>query len=132
MSSSRESKLLDRMAALGIRSEDIAEEFTRSSGPGGQNVNKTSSAVVLVHRPTGVQVRCEQERSQAQNRHRARELLLNKVEHQRQEQAAAVQAAKAKLRRQNRTRSRSAQARILEDKARRSAKKRERRVSLGD
>lgn len=127
MADSRESKLLERMTALKIREEDIDEIFTRSSGPGGQNVNKTSSAVVLVHRPTGLQVRCEQERSQAQNRVLARGLLLDKIEHQRRAAADAHRAAQEKLRRQTRKRSRAAKNRILRDKARQSAKKQLRR-----
>ena len=124
MASSREQKLLERMAALRVREEDIDEVFTRSSGPGGQNVNKTSSAVIVIHRPTGLQVRCEKERSQAQNRALARELLLDKIEERRRSIAQARRAIEEKIRRQNRKRSRAAQNRILQDKARRSVRKR--------
>ena len=132
MASSRESKLSERMAALRIRAEDVEEVFTRSSGPGGQNVNKTSSAVVLVHRPSGVQVRCEQERSQSQNRMVARELLLDKIEQRQRAILLAERAQREKLRRQKRKRSRPAQERVLQDKARRSARKRLRKVSAAD
>ena len=124
MATTREDKLLERMAALGIRDEDMVESFTRSSGPGGQNVNKTSSAVVLVHRPTGLQVRCEQERSQAQNRLLAREWLLGKIEGRIRALREKEQAQREKLRRQTRKRSRGAKERILRDKARHSSKKR--------
>jgi protein subunit release factor B len=132
MATTREDKLLERMAALGIRGEDIVESFTRSSGPGGQNVNKTSSAVVLVHRPTGLQVRCEQERSQAQNRLLAREWLLAKIEGRIRALREKEQAQREKLRRQTRKRSRGAKERILRDKARHSTKKRLRQGARDD
>ena len=128
MISSREAALAQRMTALQIQDGDFEETFTRSSGPGGQNVNKTSSAVVLRHRPTGLQIRCEQERSQAQNRLRARELLLDKIESHRRSIERARQAQVEKLRRQKRKRSRAAKERILHDKARQASKKRLRRV----
>jgi peptide chain release factor len=132
MTSSRETRVAERMAALSVREEEIEEAFTRSSGPGGQNVNKTSSAVVVVHRPSGLQVRCEQERSQAMNRLRARELLLDKIEASRRAAVAARRSAEAKARRQNRKRSRGAKERVLKDKARNSAKKQMRRFSGPD
>ena len=119
--------LEDRMARAGLREEDLHETFARSSGPGGQKVNKTSSAVILVHRPTGLQVRCEQERSQSQNRSRAREMLLDKIEEKRRSTAAAARAEIEKLRRQKRKRPRGVQERILKAKARRSDQKRARR-----
>lgn len=127
MTSSREGRISERMRALRVREDDIEESFTRSSGPGGQNVNKTSSAVVVTHRPSGLQVRCEQERAQAMNRLRARELLLDKIEATRRAAVEAERAAVAKVRRQNRKRSRGARERMLHDKARHSAKKQLRR-----
>jgi len=127
--SANHDQFAERMAALRIREEDIEETFTRSGGPGGQNINKVSSAVVLVHRPTGLQVRCEQERSQAQNRLLARELLLDKIENQLRARQQAQRAEAEKLRRQKRKRSRGARERILHDKAKQSVKKRFRRVS---
>jgi protein subunit release factor B len=57
-----------RLRNLGVSESDIEERFIRGSGPGGQKINKTSSTVWLVHRPTGVEVRCQAERSQAANR----------------------------------------------------------------
>src|SRR3989304_196550 len=71
------------MARLGIREEDLEETFVRSSGPGGQHVNKTATAVALTHRPSGVTVRCQKTRSQAMNRFYARRILLDKIERQR-------------------------------------------------
>jgi protein subunit release factor B len=115
------------MARAGLREEDLDEMFARSGGPGGQKVNKTSSAVILVHRPTGLQVRCEQERSQSQNRLVARELLLAKIEQKRLATAAAARAEIEKLRRQKRKRPRAVKERILQAKARRSEQKRHRR-----
>jgi protein subunit release factor B len=123
VSSAKEKQLLDRMQALGIREQDIDEQFVRSSGAGGQNVNKVSSCVVLHHRPTGIKVKCQRERSQALNRFLARRLLLDKVE-------AAVRGAAsdearriAKIRRQKRKRSRRAKLRLLADKRHQGEKK---------
>lgn len=73
-------ELQKRMEALGVREEDIEESFVRSSGKGGQHVNKTSTCVQLVHRPTGIEVKCMKERSQSMNRFFARRELLDKIE----------------------------------------------------
>jgi len=128
-----DSKLAERMARAGVREEDLLETFARSGGPGGQNVNKTSSAVILVHRPSGIQVRCEQERSQAQNRTLARELLLQKIDAKRRATAEAARAQIEKIRRQKRKRPKAVQERVLESKARRADRKRSRRrVELPD
>lgn len=112
-----------RMAALGVREEDLEESFVRSGGHGGQNVNKTSTCVLLVHRPSGTQVKCQATRHQGRNRELAREWLLDKLAAQRAAQRSAVRAAAEKLRRQKRPRSRGAQERILANKARQSSKK---------
>jgi protein subunit release factor B len=122
-----QNKIQERMAQLGLREEDIEETFVRSGGPGGQNVNKTSTAVLLIHRPTGLQVRCEQERSQSQNRTLARKLLLDKIEEKRRATIEAARAEIEKIRRQNRKRPRGVQERVLQNKSRRAEKKRFRR-----
>ncbi len=123
VSSSKEKQLLERMQALGVRENDIDEQFIRSSGAGGQNVNKVSSCVVLHHRPTGLRVRCQKERSQALNRYLARRLLLDKVESMRRGAAAEQEQKIARIRRQKRKRSRRAKLRLLADKRRQGEKK---------
>lgn len=75
--------LEERFTALGIMEQDILEKFIRSQGHGGQKLNKTSSCVYLRHIPTGIEVKCQQERSQALNRFLARRLLADKIEQQR-------------------------------------------------
>jgi protein subunit release factor B len=132
LANSRQARLLERMAVLRVREEDFEEGFARSSGPGGQNVNKTSTAVVLAHRPTGLQVRCETERSQWQNRIAAREMLLDKIEARRRAQVLAKQDAFERSRRQRRKRPRGLQQRILEGKARRTEKKSFRRKFVAE
>jgi len=124
--------LLQRMAALGIREDDIEESFVRSGGHGGQNVNKTSTCVMLVHRPTGTQVKCQTTRHQAQNRALARKMLLDKIEQERNSRAEAERAEAEKLRRQKRCRSRSAKRRMLQDKAKRAARKQLRRAGFDE
>ncbi|MCB1128510.1 MAG: peptide chain release factor-like protein, partial [Verrucomicrobiae bacterium] len=111
----KQSTLARRMAGLGLREEDLRESFVRSSGHGGQNVNKVATCAVLVHLPTGLQVRCQATRHQAMNRFLARQLLCDKVEARRRARAAEIQARIAKVRRQRRKRSRATKERILAD-----------------
>ena len=119
----QDSQLALRLAALGVRESDLEETFVRSGGHGGQNVNKTSTCVMLLHRPTGLWVKCQESRQQGMNRVRARELLAARLETLARTRKAAALAAKEKLRRQKRGRSAGAKKRILADKAHQASKK---------
>jgi protein subunit release factor B len=116
ISQEKETALRERMEQLGVREEEFRETFIRSSGPGGQKVNKTSSCVQIVHLPTGLSVKCQQERSQALNRFLARRILLDRIERLRTGLVSAEKARAEKIRRQKRRRSRRAQEKILEAK----------------
>lgn len=116
-----------RLADLGLNAADIEESFARSGGPGGQHVNKVSTAVTLRHRPSGVSVTVQDSRSQAANRELARARLLALIEEKRAAARAARVAAREKRRRQNRPRPRGLKERILESKRRRSKLKEGRR-----
>ena len=123
----KETQLTQRMAALGVREADIEESFVRSGGHGGQNVNKTSTCVMLLHRPTGLQVKCQTTRQQGLNRFIARRLLLDKVEALKRGYVAAQRDEMEKIRRQKRRRSRRAKNRMLADKSHHADKKASRR-----
>lgn len=118
--------LAQRMRRLGIHEEDLEETFIRGTGAGGQKINKTSSTVVLVHRPTGLEVRCQRERSQAQNRLLARQELCNKLEGKLQAAHQERRDAVELKRRQNRKRPRGLKQRILESKRHRGVVKKQR------
>jgi len=119
-----------RMKRLGVREADLSETFARSSGPGGQNVNKVSTAVTLVHGPSGVAVTVQDSRSQSMNRRLARERLLDEIEKRRREKAQARRAEAALERRRNSPRPRGFKERMLDSKKRRgNTKKMRGRVS---
>lgn len=109
-----------------LNESELEEIFERSSGPGGQNVNKVSTKVVLRHLPTGISVTVQDTRSQAQNRELARQRLLKSLNDRQREAAAAAKHQREKVRRQKRKRPAKVKARILESKKRRGAVKRER------
>ncbi len=128
----KEAQLTQRMAELGVRETDMTESFVRSGGHGGQNVNKTSTCVVLLHRPTGLQVKCQATRQQGLNRFLARRLLLDKIEARLTGHVAAERARIEKIRRQKRRRSRRAKQRMLADKSHQAAKKQSRSRVIPD
>ena len=115
--------VLLRMGRLGISRDDLEESFIRGGGAGGQKVNKTSSTVRLRHVPTGIEVRCQAERSLSQNRSLAREEICNKVEARQAAARQSTRAAIAKKRRQQQKRSRAAKAALTREKRHRSLTK---------
>jgi protein subunit release factor B len=127
VSSAKGEALAARMAGLGIREDDLAEQFVHSGGKGGQNVNKVATCVVLAHGPSGIQIKCQRERTQALNRYFARCLLCEKLERRILGAASAEAARIEKVRRQKRRRSRRAKEKMLRNKHARSETKSRRR-----
>lgn len=119
----KEVALKTRMASLGIKESDLRELFILSGKKGGQKVNKTSACVYLKHIPTGIEVKCQQERSQTLNRFLARRILTNKIESLILGKESAETKRIEKIRRQKRRRSRRAREKMLQDKKLRSEKK---------
>jgi peptide chain release factor len=118
--------LADRMRKLEISETDLEESFARSSGPGGQNVNKVSTAVTLRHLPTNISVTVQDSRSQAVNRKLARERLLDAIESAREGRRMADIAKREKERRRKSPRPAALKTRILESKRRRAELKKQR------
>jgi peptide chain release factor len=123
VSPDKEQALAERMEKLGLREADIVEKFIRSGGHGGQNVNKVATCVYLKHLPSGVEVKCQQERSQALNRFLARRILADKIETAVLGKQSQEEQRIAKIRRQKRKRSKRAKDKMLADKRRVSEKK---------
>ncbi|MDP8264234.1 MAG: peptide chain release factor-like protein [Candidatus Aceula lacicola] len=122
----KEQQLKARMQKLGVDNKEIEESFVRSSGPGGQNVNKVSTCVLLVHRSTGLSVKCQKARSQGLNRFYARRLLLDKIEKMQNGFVEEKRKRIEKIKRQKRKRSKRAKEKMLALKKQKSEKKKNR------
>jgi len=130
ISPGKQEELQRKMDRLGIHEEDLEESFIRSSGPGGQKVNKASSCVLLRHLPSGIFVKCQVTRSQADNRFLARRLLVEKIEAEILGKKSEEQKAREKIRRQKRKRSKRAKEKMLRSKHHRSDNLAARRVLI--
>lgn len=128
----KEKELKAKMDALNIREDEIEESFVRSGGKGGQKVNKTSTCVYLKHIPTGIEVKCQEERSQSLNRYRARVILVKKVEQLIKGRESEEIQRIEKIRRQKRKRSKRAKEKMLAEKKIASEKKKLRSRILGE
>lgn len=126
VSPKKEESLRQKMENLGIFEKDIVEKFVRSSGKGGQKVNKTSTCVYLKHIPTNIEVKCQRERTQGLNRFLARRILADKIEAMILGKRSEEQQRIEKIRRQKRKRSQRAKLKMLEEKRKQSLKKKER------
>jgi protein subunit release factor B len=116
-------RVAERMKRLGISEEDLEERFIRGSGAGGQKINKTSSCVQILHRPSGITVRCQKERSQSLNRALARRILCERIENKLLGKESEAKREALKIRKQKQRRSRKAKEKMLKDKARQGEKK---------
>jgi protein subunit release factor B len=114
----KQEELEARMAALGLREADLEEKYVRSSGPGGQNVNKTASCVYLKHVRSGLEVKMQRERSQGLNRYYARKRLCELLEQERMgsKSPAALKAEKIRKQKQHRKRRSKAKRKVRVDK----------------
>jgi protein subunit release factor B len=116
----KEQQLRDLMERLGVRESDLIEKFILGSGSGGQKINKTSSCVYLKHIPTGIEVKCQRDRSRELNRLLARRELCEKMEELLFKEKSKRQQAMEKIRRQKRRRSRKSKEKMLANKKHRS------------
>lgn len=109
-------KLQKWMNDLSIKEDDLIEKFILGSGSGGQKINKTSSCVYLKHIPTGIEIKCQKERSRELNRYVARKELCNRIEEIYHKEVSKRVQEREKIRRQKKRRSRKSQEKILADK----------------
>jgi len=123
VSREKEEELLQRMLKVGITEETLVEKFILGSGKGGQKINKTSSCVYLKHLPSGIEIKCQKERSQALNRFFARRDLCERLEQKLFQAKSEKEQLIEKIRRQKRRRSRKTKIKLVEEKRSRSEKK---------
>ncbi len=126
VSQAKRERLAARMKELGVDEGDLVEKFIAGSGKGGQKINKTSSCVYLKHEPTGIEVKCQRERSRELNRFLARRELCDRIAERILGLKTARRQRMEKIRRQKRRRSRRQKERMLQDKHKRSEKKKRR------
>jgi peptide chain release factor len=126
----KKTALLAKMSKLKIFAKDISETFIHSGGKGGQNINKVATCVQLIHKPSGIIVKCQKTRQQVLNRYLAYSLLAKKIEILVIEKKRTVNHNLEKIRRKNRKKSKRAKERVLEDKKRQSKKKAQRKSPL--
>ncbi len=125
-------QLQQTMQRLGIRESDLEESFARSGGPGGQNVNKVSTCVILKHRPSGLVVKCQTDRSQAMNRYHARRILAERLDALVRGRESEKARQIFKIKRQKRKRSKRAKDKMLDAKRAHGEKKEQRRPVRGE
>lgn len=121
-----------RMASLDIREDDLVEKFITGSGSGGQKINKTSSCVYLKHEPTGIEIKCQRERSRELNRYLARKELCDRIDEIKNGILSKRQQEIEKIRRQKRQKSRKQKQRMVADKRQQSDKKNSRRTKTDE
>lgn len=127
-----EASLRKRFVSLGVKPEDVEEQFIRGAGAGGQKINKTSSTVRLKHMPTGVEIRCQRERNQSVNRLIAWTELAAKLEWNKAAEVNAAQSERERIRRQKRQKSRGQKVRMIVAKKHRAKHKAGRGRVSGD
>ncbi len=123
VSTGKEKELYEKMKQYGVKEKDLEEKFIRSSGKGGQRTNKVATCVYIKHIPTGIEVKCQRERSQAINRFLARRRLIDKIEALVEKKETAEEQRIEKIRRQKRKRSKRAKEKMLEQKKKKAEKK---------
>ncbi|HAO95147.1 MAG: peptide chain release factor-like protein [Roseibacillus sp.] len=121
-----------RMVSLGILEDDLIERFIRGTGHGGQKINKTSSCVYLQHQPSGIEIKCQAQRSREMNRFLARREICDRIEEIEKGRRSKRQQQIEKIRRQKRRRSRRQRQRDVVLKRQHGQKKELRRKPGGE